>query len=569
MPRESQCKRLVRAMAFLLVPAAHWSIADGVSEPQTFKPLFEAPADLRVSDDGMPEVSVPSTNVADDAISRAEPDDPTLVRRRLAIISDPVLRRLRRRELRSFDFNLFDDVNVSGVVNTVDRQTANRFVVTGPISESDSGSFTLVVQGDVAAGNVRVPGLGSYQIRYAGGGRHAIREIDESKFQSCLTDATDLRATPRPNGGIARAGAGATCDDDGSLIDLLVVYTADARIAEGGTAAMEALIALSEAETNQAYANSLITTTSVRVVMTYEVDYPESGDSETDRARLSDPHDGYMDEVFDIRNQVSADVVTLLTNTLEVCGRAIFSITAGNVPHPESGFNVVKAGCSAGNFTFGHELGHNQGCRHDRWHDSSDGGAFLYSHGHIDPSGVFRSVMGVVTEGVPRVQYFSNPDVLFSGLPTGVPPGDPASAHNALTIEQTAFNVANFRRSNDCNANGICDDEEIATGFAQDCNGNGHPDDCDGDCNGNGTADVCDIAVGSSPDCTGNGVPDECEPDCNTNGVPDSCDILAGTSPDENGTGRPDECEPPIFYVDAAANGAQTGTSWANAFVSP
>ena len=128
---------------------------------------------------------------------------------------------------------------------------------------------------------------------------------------------------------------------------------------------------------------------------------------------------------------------------------------------------------SAGNFTFGHELAHNQGGRHDRLHDPSDGGAFLYSHGYIEPQGLFRTVMGVSTPGIPRIQYFSNSDVSYEGEPTGLPVGDPDSAHNALTIENTAYNVANFRRSNDCNGNGICDDVEVATGIAQDCNGNG------------------------------------------------------------------------------------------------
>ncbi len=95
----------------------------------------------------------------------------------------------------------------------------------------------------------------------------------------------------------------------------------------------------------------------------------------------------------------------------------------------------------------------------------------------------------------------------------------------------------------DCNNNGIPDDEEVASDPSLDCNLNGLPDDCDIadgsspdenqdgvpdeclDCNGNGQSDLIDIASGATTDCDANGVPDECEPDCNLNGVPDSCEI--------------------------------------------
>ncbi|MCH8880447.1 MAG: VCBS repeat-containing protein [Planctomycetes bacterium] len=63
---------------------------------------------------------------------------------------------------------------------------------------------------------------------------------------------------------------------------------------------------------------------------------------------------------------------------------------------------------------------------------------------------------------------------------------------------------------NDCNNNGIDDDQDIAEGTSADCNGNEVPDECE-DCNENGQADSCDIDDGTSEDCNGNGVPDECE----------------------------------------------------------
>lgn len=69
--------------------------------------------------------------------------------------------------------------------------------------------------------------------------------------------------------------------------------------------------------------------------------------------------------------------------------------------------------------------------------------------------------------------------------------------------------------STDCNANGLPDSCEIATGALTDCNANGVPDVCE--------IDVNSTAPGGPFFCTSG-----CDPDCNNNGVPDECDqVLA------------------------------------------
>lgn len=109
----------------------------------------------------------------------------------------------------------------------------------------------------------------------------------------------------------------------------------------------------------------------------------------------------------------------------------------------------------------------------------------------------------------------------------------------------------------DCNENGIDDAEEVQSGSADDCDGNGVPDECQVDCNQTGRADVCDILQGSSEDCNENGLPDECElihsdfdgdgaindcdPDMDNDGVPnepDDCDFTPSETP-VDADGRP------------------------------
>lgn len=97
---------------------------------------------------------------------------------------------------------------------------------------------------------------------------------------------------------------------------------------------------------------------------------------------------------------------------------------------------------------------------------------------------------------------------------------------------------------NDCNANGVADEQDIVAGTSDDCDGDLQPNECEPDCNTNGLPDPCETLAGTAIDCNDNLIPDECEIDCNTNGVPDDCDILGGTSFDCDANMVPDVCDP-------------------------
>jgi hypothetical protein len=67
------------------------------------------------------------------------------------------------------------------------------------------------------------------------------------------------------------------------------------------------------------------------------------------------------------------------------------------------------------------------------------------------------------------------------------------------------------------------------------------------DCNANGVEDADDIATGASDDCNIDGVPDECETDTDGDGVTDDCDncpdIANSDQSDTNGNGFGDACD--------------------------
>jgi len=357
----------------------------------------------------------------------------------------------------SVRFSLFDDVVILGMVEWVGSAPNATTVKRGRLAGTVEGDFTLVVRGELMAGTVRAVGLGTFEISPRDGGSHLVNQIDLAERFSCgdyLPAFTEKRASFPPakpsappgdswqsrQSGAPAIGRGVPpvgCDS-GLVIDLLVVYTEAAETAAGGQAAIEMRIASAATDTNAAFDNSLIDC-SVNVVHTEEVAYTETGDSLIDGPRLLDPDDGFLDNVHTLRDQHSADVAILWVASLEVGGR----VFAPMEPSGASGFHEMRQDNWSG-LTMAHELGHNLGCAHDRPNAFADA-YFTYSYGFHQPAGPWHDIMAVIPPNTPVIPFFSNPDVSFMGLPTGVAIGQPDESHCAATIEQTKLIVANYR----------------------------------------------------------------------------------------------------------------------------
>lgn len=330
------------------------------------------------------------------------------------------------------------------------RLRLDRRAVNPDGSESWSGQVvgeplsaaTFVRSGDVLQGSLRTLDAAYSLEPVNGNGIHVIREVNLQAMGEELAPRIPVQrfaaADPPPSSG-----------DDGSIFDVLVVYTPAARTAAGSDANMLARINLGITETNTAYANSGIIPR-LRLVGAEVVSYTESGDLGADLDAITNTADGLMDAVHARRNALGADLVKLVVGDAAggACGVA-WLMTSLSSTFASNAFSVTAYPCISPNYTFGHELGHNMGSHH-AVEDGASGALYAYSYGYKQQQGAsatwFRTVMAYnCASGCPRLLYFSNPSVMHPG--TGLPTGTVARENNALSINNARTTIANWRQS--------------------------------------------------------------------------------------------------------------------------
>jgi hypothetical protein len=288
---------------------------------------------------------------------------------------------------------------------------------------------------DAVVATVQV-GTETYKVNYVGNGQSTVSFIDPMKEAECGCDETHMIKDAGEVGG-SSGGSGSRYTDH--EIDVMVVYTDNARSTNGGTDGINALINLAIHETNWAYSRSDVFQR-VMLVHTQEFNWIEDGDDGGYLSDLRGKTDGVADDVHALRDEYGADMVSLIYDTGSYCGVA-YIMTTLSASFESSCFSVVRDSCATGYYSFAHELGHNMSSAHDR---ANAGSALTsYSYGWRTTDNAYRSVMAYAPGT--RIAMFSNPS---KDAPNGLAMGT-ATDNNAASINTSSTTISAFRGSRD------------------------------------------------------------------------------------------------------------------------
>ena len=356
----------------------------------------------------------------------------------------------------------FDDTVLIAEITNIAATASGGQAYTGHVSGAPHSSVVLVNNNGVVAMNVKVFSR-QFIIQGSADSGYVASELQELNLPDHTSPPIPINAPPLPKAQFQSmfqvSSDAIVAADSGPQLDVMVVYTPEARLRSGGTAQMHANIDAQVAYTNTIYQTSNVVQR-LRLVYKGEVTYTETSDG-ADLSRLANPSDGFMDSVPILRDIYKADFVSLWGFYPLTCGLG-FLMTTESSGFAGNAYNIVNSpDCTTGNSsTFAHELGHNMGLHHDNFESpntpttvtpegSTTATVINYAHGYIDLVNRFRTVMAYADQcaATPprtpceRIANFSNPAVLYNGATTG----NATNAHERQALNDTLETTRNFR----------------------------------------------------------------------------------------------------------------------------
>ncbi len=379
--------------------------------------------------------------------------------------------------------NPFPDVSMEAVLYPVGFSGSLHRAWFGKL-QNFPGTAVFIINGDRISGKISCS-LGTFEIFPLGKGECIIVEHQLNKFPGCLAceddPATDSLGDPAGNpveGDVAvyestfSEETSSTADDPASdRIRVIVAYTTSAQSKTQTTygRTMQEHIDLAIAESNQGYANSGVDSR-IELACLYETDYVETYAISKDVDAFHADGDGKADEVHVLRADFDADMCSLITDGRDIfwCGDSY----GFDYSSRENMFQATNYRCVTGNFSFIHEFGHGQGCRHN---DDTNLEPFAYGHG-LRNDVYWYTIMALAnaTDAV-RLNYWSNPEIVSPVepfAPMGTPVNGEAFANDCRSAlndgDDTVINHETTPTSSSAPTNHAFEDDEYADKLVSD-----------------------------------------------------------------------------------------------------
>ena len=243
-------------------------------------------------------------------------------------------------------------------------------------------------------------------------------------------------------------------------IDVMVLYTTDAKTAYGGTSQTNSFIATAITNFNTSLVNGGVNGVTINLVHASEISYVESGDISVDLGRLKTPGDGFMDAAQSLRTLYGADLVSLITaSPTNTCGLGNLNTNPTNYSSSQA-YSVTLSNCVVSNYSLAHEMGHNMGLNHD-WYVNTSINPCAHHHGYVNRTAInggtaslsstrWRTIMAYNDEctnagiSCTRRNIWSNPAKNYNSEPTGIAIGQPQPSHETYGFARFACVVSQF-----------------------------------------------------------------------------------------------------------------------------
>lgn len=345
--------------------------------------------------------------------------------------------------LRSYSFNvsIAGSEKIAFLAEDTEERIGADFVSRFRVGTSEGVSTVTRNFGHIAG--VIYDGDRVFEIRPDGDG-HILLEYSSASFE-CGARAPDVGTTFLESAVTAltsttrRRSVGRGILPSKYRIDLAEGYTDKAAAAVGGNLQIEAMIQNGVDTLNTVVRNSGINNVEFRLVGTRQFIFDESGNNEAIINRLSS-----TSEFTGWRDSLGADLVGMQISARSSAAYIPYGMSFGKA----TSIHFVSATASTPfALRFAHEVGHNLGMEHNREHANvNDPSASNY--GWYDCSARWATVMSypqaceALNVEPTRIPYFSNPDVKYNGLPTGI-----AKANNVARLLVAAPYVSAYSPS--------------------------------------------------------------------------------------------------------------------------